>query len=153
MIYCLLHLMVQIGVKSNNITEVPLNSKELVSDEKTLIPIAKAKNFQDVKWNDPKSATNISKDAKIKLREKAERLLNSELFTLMPKILSVFGVWFTLTPIMKIGEKGLSTTVKSIVPPAVIAGLALGFDYRSSDMDLNNSSNGQQQRQGQQQRE
>lgn len=121
--------MVQIGVKSNNITEVPLNSKELVSDEKTLIPIAKAKNFQDVKWNDPKSATNISKDAKIKLREKAERLLNSELFTLMPKILSVFGVWFTLTPIMKIGEKGLSTTVKSIVPPAVIAGLALGFDY------------------------
>jgi SpoVK/Ycf46/Vps4 family AAA+-type ATPase len=48
---------------------------------------------------------------------------------MMPKILSVFGVWFTLTPIMKIGEKGFASTVKSIVPPAVIAGLALGFDY------------------------
>jgi SpoVK/Ycf46/Vps4 family AAA+-type ATPase len=71
----------------------------------------------------------LPKDTKAKLRERAERIINSELFSVMPKVLSVFGIWFTLTPMMKIWEKGLVDTAKSVVPLALIAGLALGFDY------------------------
>jgi SpoVK/Ycf46/Vps4 family AAA+-type ATPase len=86
--------------------------------------------FGDIHWNNPERADNLPKDTKAKLRERAERIVNSELFSVMPKVLSVFGVWFTLTPMMKIWEKGLADTVKSVVPPALIAVLALGFDYK-----------------------
>jgi hypothetical protein len=53
--------MVSVGVKSNNTTQVSTNSKGLISDEKTSISNTKTKNFQDINWNDPKPATNITK--------------------------------------------------------------------------------------------
>lgn len=86
-------------------------------------------SLRDIQWTDPKPAANVPKDTKSKLRAKAEKLINSELFSLTPKILSVFGVWFSLTTLMKIGEKGLKDTIKNIIPPLAITSASLLFDY------------------------
>ena len=85
--------------------------------------------FAGVQWTDPKPATNLPKDGAGKMRVKASKIANSALFDLAPKILSVFGIWYSLTSMMQLSEKGFKDTAKKIIAPLLIAGASLGFDY------------------------
>ncbi len=90
---------------------------------------AKDLGLGNIKWQEPKPASNITKDGAGLLRGKAEKVVNSELFSIMPKVLSVFGVWFSLTALMQVGEKGLKETFRKMIAPLGIAVASLGFDY------------------------
>lgn len=85
--------------------------------------------LDNIEWREPEAASNITKDGAGTLRVKAEKIVNSELFSIMPKVLSVFGVWFSLTALLQIGEKGLKDTMKKMMAPVGIAAASLGFDY------------------------
>jgi SpoVK/Ycf46/Vps4 family AAA+-type ATPase len=85
--------------------------------------------LKSIKWLEPKPASNLSVDKNSSNRAKAAKFLKSEFISLSPKILTGFGLWFTLTGIMQIGKKSLLNTFKEIFMPILIASSALGFDY------------------------
>jgi len=82
-----------------------------------------------VKWIEPKPAANLSVDKNSPSRAKAAKILKSEFVALSPKILTGFGLWYTLTGIMQIGKKSFFDTLREIFVPVLIAASALGFDY------------------------
>lgn len=85
--------------------------------------------FAGVQWIDPKPATNLPKDKAGKMRVRASKIVNSELFSGLPKIFSIFGVGYSLFSLMQIGEKGFKDTAKKMIAPLLIAAASLGFDY------------------------
>lgn len=103
------------------IREIPIKATGSAGPKKNLLA--------ELKWTEPQPASNVPKDTLANLRSKAAKMVNSELFNLSPKILSVFGVWFSLTGLMKLGEKGLAKTLKDLAMPIIVAITALGFDY------------------------
>jgi SpoVK/Ycf46/Vps4 family AAA+-type ATPase len=62
-------------------------------------------------------------------RAKAGKILKSEFVSLSPKVLTGFGLWYTLTGIMQIGKKSFFDTLREIFVPVLISASALGFDY------------------------
>lgn len=85
--------------------------------------------LRDIKWLEPKPATNLTPDKHSTNRAKAEKFLKSEFVSLSPKVLTGFGLWYTLTGIMQIGKKSFFDTLREIFVPVLIAASALGFDY------------------------
>ena len=86
-------------------------------------------SLRSIKWLEPKPATNLSVDKNSPNRAKAGKILKSEFVSLSPKVLTGFGLWYTLTGIMQIGKKSFFDTLREIFVPVLISASALGFDY------------------------
>ena len=109
-------------------TSILPNSPAPIKASSSQGPLATVDGFKDIKWQDPKAASNIPKDTKGKVRARALKILESDSFKFLPKILTVFGVGFSLFNLMQAGEKGLSATIKKMIVPLGAAAASFGFD-------------------------
>lgn len=85
--------------------------------------------FAGIKWVEPKPAGNLEQDKSSAMRARASKMLQSDLVSVAPKILSVFGIWYSLSSLMQLSEKGFLGTIKKMIMPLIIATTSLGFDY------------------------
>jgi SpoVK/Ycf46/Vps4 family AAA+-type ATPase len=109
-------------------TSIPPNPPSPIKASSNQGPLATVDGFKDIKWQDPKAATNIPKDTKSKMRARVLKVLESDSFKFLPKVLTVFGIGFSLFNLMQVGEKGLMATIKKMIVPLAAAAASYGFD-------------------------